>query len=128
MTDDAKQQKTAAQLLADWRAASRDTVAAVGAARVAEMALVAAASAEEAAQEAANAAVEAVERPRSATSRARTAAAEAAKAATVALETAEGDKVRAHIDVEAAEEAESDARDRFHDKVEESAREREGRS
>jgi hypothetical protein len=87
-----------------------------------------AASAEEAAQEAANAAVEAVERARSAASRARTAAAEAAKAATVALETAEGDKVRAHIDVEAAEEAESDARDRFHDKVEESAREREGRS
>jgi hypothetical protein len=46
MPDDAKREKRAAQLLADWRLASRDTAAATGAAKVAEMAL-AAASAEE---------------------------------------------------------------------------------
>jgi hypothetical protein len=47
MPDDAKREKRAAQLLADWRSASRDTAAATGAAKVAEMALAAAASAEE---------------------------------------------------------------------------------
>ena len=124
MPDDAKKEKTAAELLADWRAASRDTAAAVGAARVAEMALAAAASAEEAAQEveaAANAAVEAVERARSAAGRARTAAAEAANAAILAMETAKGDTARAGHEVEVAEKAESGARDRFHEKVDESA-------
>jgi hypothetical protein len=129
MPDDANQEKRAAQLLADWRAASRDTVAATGAAKVAEMALVAAAAAEEAAlevEDAANAAVDAVERARKAAARAKTAATEAAKAATWALETARGDKVRAKHDVDVAEKAESEARDRFHEKVDESARRRSG--
>jgi hypothetical protein len=117
MPDDAKEVRTAAQLLADWRAASRDTVAAVGAARVAEMALTAAALAEEAAlavDEAAQAALEAVERARAAAARARSTAVEAAGAAILALEAAKGDQARAGQDVEAAEHAETEARDRFH--------------
>jgi hypothetical protein len=77
-------------------------------------------------EEAANASVEAVERARRAAARARTAAAEAAIAATLALETAKGDKVQANQDMKAAEKAGSEARDRFHEKVDESARKRQG--
>ncbi|HET9497197.1 MAG TPA: hypothetical protein VFP83_02620 [Candidatus Limnocylindria bacterium] len=127
MPDAEKKEKRAAELLADWRAASRDTVAATGAAKVAEMALVAAAAAEEAAlevEEAADAAVDAAERARRASGRAKTAAAEAAKAATWALETAKGDKVRASQGVKAAAQAESEARDLFHDKVDDNAKKR----
>src|SRR5439155_8977683 len=46
-----KEHKSAADLLADWRAASRDSVAAHTASHVAEMALTAAAAAEKAAKE-----------------------------------------------------------------------------
>ena len=109
--------KTAAEMLAEWRAAGRDTVAARAAASVAALALKAAAAAEEAATEveaAAEAAVEAVERARAAASRARAAAGQAAEASSLALASARGDKVRANHDVEEADLAESEARDAFH--------------
>jgi hypothetical protein len=110
--------KTAAELLAAWRAAGRDSVAARAAAGVAELALKAAAAAEEAATEveaAAEAAVEAVQRARAAATRARAAALQAAEASSLALESARGDKVRANHDVEEADVAESGARDAFHE-------------
>ena len=113
-----KEEKSAAALLSEWRSASRDTVAAQAASRVAELALTAAAAAEEAAvdvEAASQAALEAVERARTAASRARTAAQQAAEAATLALATAEGDKVRANLDVELAEDKEDAARERYHE-------------
>ncbi len=63
---------------------------------------------------AARAASEAVERARAAATKARAAAAQAAQAARISLSSAEGDKVRAQLDVEVAEQAEADARDRYH--------------
>jgi hypothetical protein len=63
---------------------------------------------------AAQAGVESVERARSAAIRARSAALQAAESASLALATAESDRVRANVDIEAAEQAESDARDAFH--------------
>lgn len=117
MTENPKH-RSAADLLADWRAADRDAVAARDAAKVASLALAASASAEEAAAEvevAVEAALEAVERARAAAGRAREAATQAAEAATIALSTAEGDKVRADIQVRATEEAETAAKDRFHE-------------
>jgi hypothetical protein len=109
---------TAAELLAEWRGASRDAVAAHSAAKVAEMALIAAAAAEEAATDvdaAATAAQEAVERARTAATRARSAAVSAAEAASLALATAEGDKVLANHAAKEADEAEAAAMDRFHE-------------
>ena len=109
--------KSSAQLLAEWRAAERDTVAAGSAAKVATLALEAATAAVEAAEEveaAARAAAEAVERARAASDRARKAAMQAAEAAHLAFATAEGDEVRANVQVEKAEAAEQAARDRFH--------------
>jgi hypothetical protein len=113
-----EQHHAAGELLADWRAAERDAVAARDAAHIAALALTAAEAAEEAAMEveaAAEAAAEAVERARAAATRARRAAAEAAEAAKTALTSAQGDQVRAGVSVTEAEEAESEARDRFHD-------------
>ena len=118
MAEDKAKHKSAADLLADWRAAERDTVAAGSSAKVATLALQAATAAEEAAAEveaAASAAAEAVERARSAALKARKAAGQAAEAAHLAIATAEGDKVRANHDLETAEEAETAARDRFHE-------------
>src|SRR4029077_8060635 len=75
-------QTTAADLLASWRSAGRDTAAAQAAEKVAELALVAAAHAEEAADEvaiAAVAALEAVDRAQIAANRARAAASRRAR-------------------------------------------------
>jgi hypothetical protein len=118
VAEDKSRHETAAELLAGWRAAERDTIAATSTSKVAALALEAATAAEEAAEEveaAASAASEAVERARSAAVRARKAAAQAAEAAHMALATAEGDKVRANHELEKAEEAETAARDRFHE-------------
>ena len=115
---DADKFKTAAELLAEWRAAERDTVAAGSASRVAAMALEAAAAAEEAADEvgaAASAALEAVERATAAADRAKKAALHAAGAAHLALTAAEGDTAQAKQDLEEARHAEDEARDRFHE-------------
>ena len=79
---------SAADLLANWRSAERDTVAAGLSSQVAVLALAAATAAEEAAAEveaAASAAVEAVERARAAADRARKAASRAAEAAQLAF-------------------------------------------
>ena len=114
---DQPESKSTAELLADWRAAGRDTVAARAAAHVAALALGAAAAADEAATEvevAAQAALESVEKARYAASKARQAANQASEAAQLILEGAKGDKVRANHDVEVAESAETDARDAFH--------------
>ena len=97
MSKDPNEHHAAGELLADWRAAERDTLAARDAAHIAALALAAAEAAEEAATEveaAAEAAAEAVERARSAATRARRAAAEAAEAAKTALTSAQGDQVR----------------------------------
>ncbi|HUH00254.1 MAG TPA: hypothetical protein VMQ83_13925, partial [Gammaproteobacteria bacterium] len=51
MSEQPEEKKSAAELLADWRAAGRDVVAARAGARVAELALVAAAEAERAVDE-----------------------------------------------------------------------------
>jgi hypothetical protein len=109
--------ESAAELLAEWRAAGRDTVAAHAAAKVAELALEAATAAEEAANEveaAAKIAHEAIEKARSAAGRAREAAAHAAEAAHLAIGSAVEDKAHANHDVEVAEQAETEARDAFH--------------
>lgn len=117
MKERPKKPDTTADLLAGWRSAERDSVAARDAAHIATLALVAAEAAEEAATEveaAADAAAEAVEKARAATARASRAASEAAEAAKTALSSAQGDKVRANHVVVEAEQAEGEARDRFH--------------
>jgi hypothetical protein len=116
MAEESKKHGSAAELLADWRSAGRDAVAAHAAEKVAELALIAAAHAEEAANEvevAAAAALEAVERAQSAANRAKAAALQAGEAAHLALTTAEGDRARATQDVQEAEEAEADAHERY---------------
>jgi hypothetical protein len=108
---------TAAELLADWRAAGRDTSAAQAAVRVASLVLEAAKAAEEAALEteaAAKAAQEAVERALLAASSAKRAAARAAEAAQILISGAEGDQARASQDLDKAERSEEVAGDRFH--------------
>ena len=118
MASEPQPDETAEDLLADWRVAARDTVAARGAAHVAALALAAATAAEEAAAEvesAALAAALAVDRARQAISRARQAAQEAAIVAKMAISGAEGDEARAAADVVSAEHAEQVASDRFHD-------------
>ncbi len=110
--------KSAAELLAEWRAAGRDVVAARAAARVAELALVAAAEAESAAAEveqAAKAALQAVDKALAAAARATAAASEAAVAAHSTLETAQADKLEANHGVGVAEQAEQKAEQSFHD-------------
>ena len=109
--------RSTAELLAEWRAAGRDSVAARAASHVAGMALDAAVAAEEAANEveaAAKAALDSVEKARSAAGKARNAATQAAQAAALLLAEAQGDKVRANNDVELTERAESEARDAYH--------------
>jgi hypothetical protein len=111
-----KKHTTAAELLADWRSAGRDTAAAHAAEKVAEMALIAAVHAEEAANEvqvAAAAALEAVERAQTAANRARAAALQAGEAAHLTLTTAEGDRARAGQSVQEAKAAEAEAQERY---------------
>ena len=111
-----KKHTTAAELLADWRSAGRDTAAAHAAEKVAEMALVAAVQAEEAADQvevAVAAAMDAVGRAQAAANRARVAALHAAESAHLTLTTAEGDRARAGQEVQEAEAAEAEARDRY---------------
>jgi hypothetical protein len=108
---------SASELLADWRAAQRDSVAAHEAASVAARAATAAATAEEAAAEAEIAAREATDaaaRAKEAAERAKTAATQAADAAQRAAVTTEDDQARADQSVVETEAAESEARDRFH--------------
>ena len=103
-------------MLSDWRAAERDTVASHTASKVAQLALAAATAAEAAALEvdtAATAAVEALERARSAATQARKAATQAAEAAQLAFATAEGAVVRADAVEERAHVAEDAARERY---------------
>jgi hypothetical protein len=108
-------QESAAELLADWRAAGREAAGAHTAAQVATLALAAAEAAEEAANEveAAAAAVHAVALARSAADRARSAAARASEAAQLAMATAEGDLARADQVADQADEAEDAARVRY---------------
>ena len=108
----------AAELLGDWRAAERDTVAAEAAATVAALTVAAGAAAEEAAMEAeaaARAAMDAALRAKDAAARAKSAAAHAAEAAQMAAVNAEGDKARADQAVTVAAHVEDEARDRFHE-------------
>lgn len=108
---------SASELLADWRSAERDSVAAHEAASVAARAVTAAAAAEEAAVEAESAAREATEaaaRAKEAAERAKTAASQAAEAAQFAATTTEDDQARAEQTVLDADRAEAVARDRFH--------------
>jgi hypothetical protein len=112
-----KEHGSASELLADWRSAERDSLAAHEAASVAARAVTAAAAAEEAAVEAESAAREATDaaaRAKEAAERAKTAASQAAEAAQVAATTTEEDQARADQTVVAADHAEADARDRFH--------------
>lgn len=118
MSEEREEKRTAAELLAEWRAAGRDVVAARSAAKVAELALVAAVEAEKAATEveqAAKAALQAVDRALAAAARATAAAGEAAVAAHSTLEDAGGDKLDANHHVGVAEEAEREAEKSFHD-------------
>jgi hypothetical protein len=117
-----KKRDSAAELLGDWRAAGRDTVAARTAASVASLAVAAALAAEEAALEAdsaARAAMDAATRAKDAAGAAKRAAAHAAEAGQIAAATSEGDKARADQAVGTAELAEEAARDRFHEAQEE---------
>ena len=119
---------SAAELLADWRGAKRDTAAADAAAEVARLALEAAKAADEAAaetEEAATAAADAVERAMKAAASAKRSAAHAARAAQILMASAEGDTARAIQEVETAHEAEAAAGERFH-KAEERGFPREG--
>ncbi len=109
---------SAAELLADWRSAERDLVAAHDAASVAARAVAAATAAEESALEAEVAAREATDaaaRAKEAAERAKLAASSAAEAAQTAATTTEEDQARADRMVLASEQAELDARDRFHE-------------
>lgn len=108
----------AAELLGDWRAAERDTVAAKAAQTIAELALTAAAAAEEAATETEKAATIALEASKSAqraAANAKRAALQASEAALLLAAGAEGDKVRANHALAKAEEGEKLARERFHE-------------
>jgi hypothetical protein len=109
--------ESAAELLADWRSAERDSAAAHEAASVAARAVTAAAAAEEAATEAEAAALEATDaaaRAKEAAERAKAATSQAAEAAQLAASTTEDDQARADQTVEDADRAEREARDRFH--------------
>jgi hypothetical protein len=109
---------SAAKLLGNWRAAERDTIAARGAATVAQLALAAAHAAEDAAnetEEAAKAAIEVATQAKGAVEHARKAAAAAAEASQLAMAGAEGDAARADEEVQRANKAETVARDAFHD-------------
>ena len=110
--------RSAAELLAEWRAAGRDVVAARAAAKVAERALEAATAAEQAANavdDAARGALDAVAKARALAATARSAANEAAHLAASILEGSTGDKARASQDVAVAERAEKQAEVAFHD-------------
>jgi chromosome segregation protein len=107
---------TAADLLAEWRAAGRDTVAAQNAVAVSKRALEVADAAEQAAREtheAADAAKQAAERAREAAAQARRSASLAAESAQLAHASAQGDAARADQVLQAAEIAEATARARF---------------
>ena len=113
-----KKPNIAAELLADWRAAGRDTAAAKAASEVAKLALAAAKAADEAASEteaAATAAAAAVEQALRAAASAKRAAEHAANAAHILIASAEGDQVRASHDLEEAKKAEEKTRREFHD-------------
>ena len=116
VADRPERHASASDLLATWRAAERDTVAAHTAASVATLALRAAQAAEAAATavaEAVSSAAESLEGARSEAQRAKTAAREAAEAAEVAFASAEGDDVRAGVELQEAEATESAARDAY---------------
>jgi hypothetical protein len=107
---------SAAELLADWRAAGRDTTAAMHLARIAEVALEAATAVEAAAlavSKAADAARQAAEYSRVATISAYRAAELAAEGAQLAKATAEGDRVRAHQGLDRARQHETWAEERM---------------
>lgn len=111
------QHRSASELLADWRSAERDSVAAHEAASVAARAVTAAAAAEDAAVEAESAArlaTDAAARAKEAAERAKNAASQAAVAAQQAADTTEDDHTRAAKTVLDADKAEAEARDRFH--------------
>ena len=117
-TDPGTEHESAADLLGEWRAAERDSVAARTAATVAALAVATAGAAERAAGEAAiagEAAMEAARRAKEAAEHARKAATQAADAARLTHGTAEGDQARAYEAVANAEQAETEARDRFHE-------------
>ena len=108
---------SASELLADWRSAGRDSVAAHEAASVAARAVTAAATAEEAAVEAESAAREATDaaaRAKGAAERAKIAASQAAETAQLAAATTDDDQARAEQTVLETDHAEGAARDRFH--------------
>jgi hypothetical protein len=108
---------SASELLADWRSAERDSVAAHEAASVAARAVTSAAAAEAAAVEAETAAREARDaavRAKEAADRAKTAATQASDAAQLAATRTEDEQAVADQTVVAADDAESEARDRFH--------------
>ena len=108
----------AADLLSRWRSAERDTVAAQKAESVAAIAVDAAAAAEASAvhaEEAATIAMQAAIHAKDAAELARKAAAQAADGALMAGARAEGDEARAGQDVATAQQAEKNARDRFHE-------------
>ena len=93
-----KERRSASDLLADWRSAERDSVAAHEAASVAARAVAAAAAAEEAAVDAETAARDATDAAalaKVAAERARAAASQAAEAAQVAATTSEIDQAQA---------------------------------
>jgi hypothetical protein len=116
--DRSDEHRPAHQLLSDWRAAERDSDAARKARSVAGLAVEAATAAEQAAEEtevAATAALAASESARNAATSAKKSATQAADAARIMAATAAGDKVRANQSVERAEEAESQARYRYHE-------------
>jgi hypothetical protein len=111
LPDDTKplQKRSAANLLGDWRAAERDSVAARDSAEVATLAATAADTAARAAEETAEAARLALE----AATRAERAARETADAARILSRTATADKAGADEAVARAEAAEAHARDAF---------------
>ena len=108
---------SASELLADWRTAERDAVAAHEAASVAARAVAAATAATDAAVEAETAAMEAkgaAARAADAAERANVAASLAAEAAQTAASTTEDDQAKADQTAIEADRVEGEARDRFH--------------
>lgn len=114
---DVVQHRSAAELLGDWRAAERDSVAARAAASVAALAVASSAAAEAAAvetEQAASAATEAATGAKLAAEQATRLAGRAAETALLMAVTADGDKARADLAISEADTAETEARDRFH--------------
>ena len=118
MAKDHRRPPSAADLLGDWRAAERDTVAATAALSVAELALAAALATKQSAAEtdrSAQAAVALAKEAQQAAEQAAAATTQASETAIMLAAKAGDEQIQAAAALAAATAAEDLARDRFHE-------------